>query len=393
MKKIPYLLLFCLLAVFEGRAQVSFQEPILAYTFNGTPTNGIKISTNLPFSNSSQMPTIILEGYCLGVTSSNKYASVGITLNYYIYNGSFVNYRASSFGNWNPVIKLANENNKVVIFIDSKDYFLRFNVRAFASGTLGAELPAHFDNWTATDAALTGTNEVTVPYFNAFGGRVGIFRPHASVPIPVPQAPLHVTSAEYANLTDSVSAILGSHYRHFTCFGGLTGGRIRGANEGYLALEGYKDGSDRNIYMNAESNGNILMARGGGSVLIGRESANENTNPMYKLQVLGTIGARKVKVTQETWADDALQPGYHLPSLPELAAFIRQNGHLPGIPSEKEVKAEGIDVGDMDSRLLRKIEELTLYIIKQDETNAAMKKALEEMQDKLDKLAKAAARQ
>lgn len=79
-----------------------------------------------------------------------------------------------------------------------------------------------------------------------------------------------------------------------------------------------------------------------------------------------------------------------MPSLPELAAFIKANGHLPGIPSEQEVKKEGIDVGEMDSKLLRKIEELTLYIIKQDEENAAMRKSLKQLEEKLDKLEKKA---
>ncbi len=122
MKKIPYLLLLCLLAGLSTRAQVRFDSTILVYASNGTPVNGIKIRTNLPFTNASQMPTLILEGYCYGA-NGNVSATIGITLNYYIYSGVFYNYRASSFGSYTPLIKLANENNKVVIFIDSKDYF------------------------------------------------------------------------------------------------------------------------------------------------------------------------------------------------------------------------------------------------------------------------------
>ncbi|WP_126243343.1 hypothetical protein [Chitinophaga rhizosphaerae] len=385
MRKIPYLLIgLCLLITLTSRAQVNFQDPIYRYINDGTPVNGVKIITNLDFQDGSQMPTLIFEGYCYG-----KVAPVGIILNWYIYGGAFYSYKATSFGSYTPVIKLGNENGKVVIYFENKDYHLRFNIRAFAGGTKSKEMLASFQGWSAADGTAAGaTNVVTVPYQNSFGGKVMIAAPSTGTSAPAPAAPLHVTNAVMTG-SDGISAILGNNHRHFTAFGSINGGRIRGADEGYLVVESNPNGANKTLYLNHESPGNVLIARGGGNVAIGYDASNPSTNPQYKLQVLGTIGARKVKVTQETWADDALRPGYHLPSLPELAAFIRQNGHLPGIPSEKEVKSEGIDVGDMDSRLLRKIEELTLYIIKQDEANAAMRKSLEEMQEKLKKLEKA----
>lgn len=386
MKKIPYLMILCLLAGLQSRAQVNFQEPILSYAMNGTAVNGVKIVTNMPFTNASQMPTLIIEGYCYG-----SLAPVGIILNYYIFSGAFTNHKATSFGAYTPVIKLANENGKVVIFIDSKDYFLRFNIRAYAFGSYAGEALSYFQGWTASDAALSGTASAiaTVPYQNSFGGKVMIAPPSPASASPVPLAALHVTNVVPTTGSDGVSAIFGNNFRHFTHFGSITGGRIRGASDGYLVVESNPAGANKNLYLNLETDGNVLIARGGGNVAIGYDAANPSANPQYKLQVLGTIGARKVKVTQETWADDALRPGYALPSLPELAAFIRQNGHLPGIPSEKEVQAEGIDVGDMDSRLLRKIEELTLYILRQNDENADMRKSLQAMQEKIEKLEKA----
>ncbi|RBL90416.1 hypothetical protein [Chitinophaga flava] len=83
----------------------------------------------------------------------------------------------------------------------------------------------------------------------------------------------------------------------------------------------------------------------------------------YKLAVNGTIGSRKVKVTQETWADMVFDPAYQLPSLNEVAAHIEQNKHLPGIPSAAEVTTRGLDLGEMQKLQMQKIEELTLYII------------------------------
>ncbi|MFD2887244.1 hypothetical protein [Chitinophaga cymbidii] len=83
----------------------------------------------------------------------------------------------------------------------------------------------------------------------------------------------------------------------------------------------------------------------------------------YKLAVEGTIGARKVKVTQSAWADFVFEPDYHLPSLQELEQYIREHRHLPDIPTEQEVLAEGIDLGEMNKKLLQKVEELTLHVI------------------------------
>lgn len=89
-------------------------------------------------------------------------------------------------------------------------------------------------------------------------------------------------------------------------------------------------------------------------------------NPQYKLTVAGTVGARKMKVTQETWADFVFRPEYQLPSLQELDAYIKVHQRLPDMPSESEVLADGLDIGEMNRKLLQKVEELTLYIIEQD---------------------------
>lgn len=88
------------------------------------------------------------------------------------------------------------------------------------------------------------------------------------------------------------------------------------------------------------------------------------TNPgTYKLAVEGTIGARKLKVTQTIWADEVFKPAYKLKPLQEVEQFILKYKHLPDIPSEKQVVGKDIDVGDTQALLLKKIEDLTLYII------------------------------
>jgi hypothetical protein len=92
------------------------------------------------------------------------------------------------------------------------------------------------------------------------------------------------------------------------------------------------------------------------------------TNPTSKLSVNGTIQAKEV-VVNTGWSDYVFHPAYRLKPLTEVAAYIRRNHHLPGIPSEAEVRENGVSLGEMQSKLLAKIEELTLHTIQLDQQN------------------------
>lgn len=83
----------------------------------------------------------------------------------------------------------------------------------------------------------------------------------------------------------------------------------------------------------------------------------------HKLAVEGTIGAREIKVEASGWSDFVFYENYELKTLEEVEEHIKENGHLPEIPSEAEVSENGINLGEMDAKLLQKIEELTLYMI------------------------------
>ena len=87
------------------------------------------------------------------------------------------------------------------------------------------------------------------------------------------------------------------------------------------------------------------------------------TTGPHKLAVEGSIGAREVKVESTTWSDFVFREDYELMSINEVENYIRENKHLPNIPTESQVKDEGINLGEMDAKLLQKIEELTLYVI------------------------------
>ncbi len=132
----------------------------------------------------------------------------------------------------------------------------------------------------------------------------------------------------------------------------------------------YSDGH-RGIYVNNSSstawelmslendNGVRFKVLGNGYVGIG------TATPTYMLCVNGTIRAKEI-IVNTGWSDFVFAKDYRLMSLKELEKYINTNKHLPEIPSAKEVEENGVQLGIISSKLLQKIEELTLYIIEQD---------------------------
>ncbi|HNP08308.1 MAG TPA: hypothetical protein PKN99_11815, partial [Cyclobacteriaceae bacterium] len=97
-------------------------------------------------------------------------------------------------------------------------------------------------------------------------------------------------------------------------------------------------------------------------------------NPQNKLDVNGTIHAREVKVDLTGWPDYVFTRDYNLQPLAEVKDYIEQNQHLPEMPSATEVETNGVMLGEMNKLLLKKVEELTLHLIRQQEEIDALKK-------------------
>jgi len=120
------------------------------------------------------------------------------------------------------------------------------------------------------------------------------------------------------------------------------------------------------------------IATRGGNVFSGNQIINDNVgigiaNPTNKLDVNGTIHSKEVKVDMIGWSDFVFKKEYNLPSLEEVEKHIAEKGHLENIPSEEEVLKNGINLGEMNAKLLQKIEELTLYVIEMKKENEIMK--------------------
>jgi hypothetical protein len=109
-----------------------------------------------------------------------------------------------------------------------------------------------------------------------------------------------------------------------------------------------------------------LIVNAEGKVGIGAAPPTNNT--LYKLYVEGGIATRDIKVKTGAWPDFVFDSGYDLMPLSELRAFVQRNGHLPGIPTASEVEADGgVEVGDLQRRMLETIEQQALYILQLEE--------------------------
>jgi hypothetical protein len=113
------------------------------------------------------------------------------------------------------------------------------------------------------------------------------------------------------------------------------------------------------------------------TVRVGDPSVAEES----KLIVNGPVIAKKVEVKTNVWADFVFTKDYQLPTLNEVKLHIDANKHLPGIPTEAEVKEKGVDLGEMQIKLLQKIEELTLYVIQQQETIDELKSQMNSLKN------------
>ncbi|MBC7936608.1 MAG: hypothetical protein H7Y86_14755 [Rhizobacter sp.] len=133
----------------------------------------------------------------------------------------------------------------------------------------------------------------------------------------------------------------------------FTKGLLIGAEAGYpiqFSTNNY------NLSMIIANNGNVGIG---------------TSNPTYKLSVNGNIRSKEV-VVESGWADYVFEEGYTLTSLKETEKFILENKHLPGIPSAKEIRENGLALGKLQTKMMAKIEELTLHVIELEKKIQAM---------------------
>ncbi len=163
----------------------------------------------------------------------------------------------------------------------------------------------------------------------------------------------------------------------------LNGGSANASDTVYFQRSG---GTKWCIGLTADGvpNFGIISELGGGQAFTILATGNVGigtTSPAYLLDVAGQVHATSfVASSGNNYADFVFKPGYKLPPLSDVEASIQKDGHLPGIPSEAEAKANGIDLASMQVKLLQKIEELTLHQIDQEKHQAEQEKRIEQLE-------------
>jgi hypothetical protein len=178
---------------------------------------------------------------------------------------------------------------------------------------------------------------------------------YVGIGTPSPVSPLSLSTtvfrmAYFRNETATNTNITVANNSGFLCLGM---GEINPHAYAWSSTNKYFIGNDNNptLFVDGMSNG---------SVSIGTQDAKG-----YMFAVNGNAIFNKVVVKPYPWADYVFQANYRLRPLSEVEQYINQYHHLPEVPTAEEVEKNGIDVGDNQATLLKKIEELTLYVIEQ----------------------------
>jgi len=171
---------------------------------------------------------------------------------------------------------------------------------------------------------------------------------------------------------NSGSATINFTIESLNYFWSTTGNIATGADSSFIGTV------DTNRLAFRTNNIERLTILSDGTIGIGTKKTSGNA-----LAVNGTGLFTKVKVLPiNSWPDYVFQKDFRLPGLPELEHYVREHHHLPGIASEQEVNASGIDVGQQEAALLKKVEELTLYLIEQNKKIEMLQKEVNTLKAK-----------
>ncbi|MBB5649147.1 hypothetical protein [Pedobacter cryoconitis] len=126
----------------------------------------------------------------------------------------------------------------------------------------------------------------------------------------------------------------------------------------------YKESIDNYVNSRGKSTtGSLFTLDGGLNYMGGDLGLGTFDTKGYKLAVNGKVRAQEILVETNNWPDYVFHNDYRMMNLPELESYIKENKHLPDMPSAKKAEKEGIGLGEMNRLLLKKVEELTLHVI------------------------------
>lgn len=216
--------------------------------------------------------------------------------------------------------------------------------------------------WTAGSGTITTSNNV-------------------GIGTTVPGAKLHVVGNEIRLTGTGTSGAGSSCNLTFYDSDGVT-------RRGYL---GDASLGNTDLYMSVEGGGGYNLTTGGAVRLHCTPTGNIGVgtlNPDQLFTVNGTIHSKSVVVDLSIVPDYVFKPAYKLPTLDYIKNYIDKNSHLPEVPSEAEIKKDGLDVGEMNAILLKKVEELTLYLIDEHKANKTLEAEVSDLKSQMKLLSK-----
>lgn len=237
------------------------------------------------------------------------------------------------------------------------------DLRFFGGATATSVIAFYRDLTSPTLGASLGYNPSS-DYFYVLNGTGAYFTPTGlGISTSAPVSKFHILSGQDAGLGNTTNG--------FAMFGAGTSTNVIVDNNEILARN---NSLAADLFIQNDAGGVIMCAAEQGAVGIGVNSS-ASIPAGYLLAVDGKIISEELKVQLSgNWPDYVFKNDYKLKSFDELRGFIAQNNHLPNIPAAAEVEKNGIEVGDMQKRMMEKIEELTLYVLELENRLKAIEK-------------------
>ena len=390
------------LSVGLGRVGLGTQSPLSALDVEG----GVAIGSSYSGSTAAPANGLIVQGVT-GIGTNSPNASYMLDVN----GRMRLRHNSVSAGMWfnksdnsaEAFLGMVNDTTFGIWgSVGGANWRNAFNLR---NGNMGINVadplkPLSFDNAIGNKISLWGSNSENHYGLGIAGSTLRMYVPSATERFEFGTGNA-VTFSEKVRITGNgqiYSGITSSTYQH----------HFKSSNSGQLALEnsnahtagvqnslafktnGWFDALIKTTAIDATharlgfftfastSEGTLLERMSitdNGDVLIG--TTNETLGDGYRLRVKGKIISEEIKVQlQALWPDYVFHENYRLKPLHEVEAYIQEHKHLPDIPAAAEIQQSGLEVGEMQRKMMEKIEELTLYMIELKKENEDMKKEL-----------------